>query len=260
MLGCDRMKKRIIIVVGLLVLVLFGGIGYYFYLMNTQEDMLKQEIINYANKDLIKDDYVVNVKTKGDYAYIEETIKKYYKELSYNIKTINNYLIDSELENLITSDNFEADRPEFVNSYKTIDDTKKSINTSIDKVKELCSEDYIKNLVSEKIHEDYYKKLYDSLMCTNKDIQELKDIRMDTEELANNLNIFLDKAKEIINILKLNDKAWSIDKGSVYITNRKVLDEYNSKYKDLKDIVENKLSKYKNRSISKGNSNSVVDA
>ena len=39
-----------------------------------------------------------------------------------------------------------------------------------------------------------------------------------------------------------------------------VLNEYNEKYQELRDIVNNKLSKYKNRSISKGNSNVVIAA
>ena len=108
------MKKRILLIIGIIIIIICGGVGYYFYLMNTQEDMLKQEIINYTNKDLLKDDYIVNVKTKGNYAYIEEAIKKYYQELSNNIKTINNYLIDSELEKIITPSNLEEDRPKFI--------------------------------------------------------------------------------------------------------------------------------------------------
>ena len=108
------MKKRILLIIGIIILIICGGVGYYFYLMNTQEDMLKQEIINYTNKDLLKDDYIVNVKTKGNYAYIEEAIKKYYQELSNNIKTINNYLIDSELEKIITPSNLEEDRRKFI--------------------------------------------------------------------------------------------------------------------------------------------------
>ncbi|MBR3161629.1 MAG: hypothetical protein IKF19_02740 [Bacilli bacterium] len=254
------MMKRILIIIGILVLIICGGVGYYFYLMNTQEDMLKQEIINYSNKDLLKDDYIVNVKTKGDYAYIEEKIKKYYKELSNNIKTINNYLIDLELEKLMTPDNLETDRPNFINSYKTIDDTEKSINDSMDKVKELCSKEYIKNLITDKIHDKYYLDLYNSLMYTKKDIEELNDIKIDTEELSNNLNLFLHKVKDILNILEKNNQYWSIEKNSVYITNEKVLNEYNEKYKELKDIIDNKLSKYKNRPISKGNSNNVITA
>ena len=253
------MKKRILLIIGIIIIIICGGVGYYFYLMNTQEDMLKQEIINYTNKDLLKDDYIVNVKTKGDYAYIEEAIKKYYQELSNNIKTINNYLIDSELEKIMTPSNLEEDRPKFNNSKKTLDDAKKEINSSMDKIKKLCEEDYIKNLINDKIKDDYYQKLYNSLMYNEKDLKDLNNIKIDTEELSNNLTLFLDKSKEILTFLEKNDKYWNIEKSSVYITNENVLNEYNKIYKELKDIVDNKLSKYKNRTVSKGNSNSIID-
>ena len=252
--------KKILILIGIIVVTICGGVGYYFYLMNTQEDMLKHEIINYENKDLLKDEYNINIRTKGDYAYIEEAIKKYYRDLSNNVRTINNYLIDSELENIMTTSNLESDRPKFVNSYKTIDNTKKDINESIDKIKNMCSDEYIKNLVSDKIHDNHYINLYNSLMYTKKDLEELNDIRMDTEELSNNLILFLDKAKEVLKVLEDNDKYWNIDKNSVFITDKNVLNEYNKKYQELKNIVDNKLSKYKNRSISKGNSSSIVNA
>ena len=253
------MKKRILLIIGIIIIIICGGVGYYFYLMNTQEDMLKQEIINYTNKDLLKDDYIVNVKTKGNYAYIEEAIKKYYQELSNNIKTINNYLIDSELEKIMTPSNLEEDRPKFNNSKKTLDDAKKEINSSMDKIKKLCEEDYIKNLINDKIKDDYYQKLYNSLMYNEKDLKDLNNIKIDTEELSNNLTLFLDKSKEILTFLEKNDKYWNIEKSSVYITNENVLNEYNKIYKELKDIVDNKLSKYKNRTVSKGNSNSIID-
>ena len=253
------MKKRILLIIGIIIIIICGGVGYYFYLMNTQEDMLKQEIINYTNKDLLKDDYIVNVKTKGNYAYIEEAIKKYYQELSNNIKTINNYLIDSELEKIMTPSNLEEDRPKFNNSKKTLDDAKKEINSSMDKIKKLCEEDYIKSLINDKIKDDYYQKLYNSLMYNEKDLKDLNNIKIDTEELSNNLTLFLDKSKEILTFLEKNDKYWNIEKSSVYITNENVLNEYNKIYKELKDIVDNKLSKYKNRTVSKGNSNSIID-
>ncbi|MEE3342648.1 MAG: hypothetical protein VZS44_00990 [Bacilli bacterium] len=254
------MVKKILLVIGIIIVIICGGVGYYIYLMSVQENMLKQEIINYTNKDLINDEFVVEVKTKGNYAYIEEAIKKYYKKLSINVRKINLYLIDEDLEKLMTIDNLTNDRPKFDKSYKILEDTKTDIDLSISVVKELCDENYIKNLVSDKIKDKHFIDLYNSLMYTKSDIQELKDIREDTEELSNNLNLYLDKAREVFNILEKNDRYWSIDKGSIYITDENILNEYNKKYQELRDIVNNKLSKYKKRSIGKSNNNSVISA
>ena len=254
------MKKKLIMLIGIIILVICGGVGYYFYLISVQEDVLKSEVINYSNKDLYKDDYMVDVKTKGDYAYIEESIKNYYRELSNHVKKIRNYLIDEDLQNLMIPDNLEKDRPKFLDSYKLIDDTKKEINESKEKIIELCSREYIKNLVSDRIRDEYYIKLYDSLMNTDKDIEELKDVRVDMEELSNNLNVFLDKVKELLEVLEKNNDSWSVEDNVILISDKSILNEYNNKYKELKDVIDNKLSKYKDRAISKGNSNSVVSA
>ena len=71
----------------------------------------------------------------------------------------------------------------------------------------------------------------------------------------------MDKKKEILDLLKENNIYWSVERnGRLYITNNYVLREYNDKNKELKSLIKNKLDKYKKRSISKTNSNSVVDA
>ena len=255
------MKKKILILLVIIVIIICGGFGYYYYLLSNQRGILEQEIINYTNKDLVEDEFVISVKTKGTYAYIEEVIKKYYRDLSSNIKEVNDYLMDSELDNLLSADNLESDGPKFVNSYKLINDTRKDLDKYMNKIKELCSEDYVKDLVKDKVHDKYYMDVYNGLMCTNKDIEELKDVRIEVEELYNNFNLLLNKTEEILKYLEGNKNSWYIDRdGRLYINDDSILAEYNKKNKELKDIKDKKLAKYKNRAISKGNSNSVVDA
>ena len=74
--------RKILIGIGILFLVFVLFIFYLVFQDLRQEDVLKQEIVNVSNLDLARDDYKIVVKTKGDYAYVEEAIKKYYKELS----------------------------------------------------------------------------------------------------------------------------------------------------------------------------------
>ena len=80
-----KMIKWIIITVAIIITSFLALCGYWVIEDLKQEEILKQEIINYSHKNLESDDFTVIVKTKGDYAYVEEAIKKYYKELSDNI-------------------------------------------------------------------------------------------------------------------------------------------------------------------------------
>ena len=69
--------KKIIIGIIIAVVIIIGLIFFIAFKELQEEDILKQEIINYSNKDLVKDDYPIEVKTTGDRAYVEEAVKKH---------------------------------------------------------------------------------------------------------------------------------------------------------------------------------------
>lgn len=52
-------------------------------------------------------------KTTGDYAYTEEVINKFYKELSDSVKILNNSMNDKELIQILSSNKLQEDRPYF---------------------------------------------------------------------------------------------------------------------------------------------------
>ena len=75
--------KRVILAIVAIVVVLATIIIYFVVKDLQQEELLKQEIVNYSNKNLGTDDFPIVVKTTGDYAYVEEAVKKYYKNQRY---------------------------------------------------------------------------------------------------------------------------------------------------------------------------------
>lgn len=96
-----KILKRVIIIIGI-ILALFLALIMYEVINELQEEkVLKQEIINYSNKDLATDDFSITVKTSGDCAYVEEAVKRFYKELSDDVKTINLYLTNDKLNNIL---------------------------------------------------------------------------------------------------------------------------------------------------------------
>ena len=229
--------KKIFLVIGAIFLIFVGIIIYFVVQDFKQEDILKQEIVNYSNMDLVSDDYSIFVKTKGDYAYIEEAVKKFYKELSDNVKVINYYLNDDELSNVLAPDNLIADRPNFIKSYAVIQKDRSKVTKSLERISKLCEEETVKNLIDREKVDDYSYNLYKELMLTKKDINDLKDIKEEMEKLSNDLNKFFDKVVEILDLLRNNDSSWSYENGQLYFSTGELVDRYNTLYRELVDIA-----------------------
>lgn len=245
--------KYIFIIISTLILIFAIIIGYRVIKDLEQEDILKKEIVNITNKDLLTDNYDIEVKTTGDYAYIEEAVKKYFKELSDNVKTINNYLNDENLIYILSAENLKNDGPKFEKSYKILKDTKDKTTSAIQRIIELCKEDTIKDLIDKDKVDDYSYDLYLELMYTKKDLEELKTTQIEIQTISNDLIAFLDKVEQMINMLSTNSDKWYIEKDQLYFETDNLVNQYNKLYKELNDIVKEKFSKYKDSNTNDNN-------
>lgn len=239
----ESQKKRKTLKVVLLSIV--GAIGLLLAIIIIlavidlkQEEVLKQEIINYSNMDLIQDDYSIKVKTKGDCAYVEEAIKNYYKKLSDNMKSINKYLSNDELNSVLSYQNLVQDRPSFKTSKQTIKNTKENINKYIDNINNLVSEKTIKSLIDkEKLDDgDYYYDLYLQLIYTDQDKEDYKEIAKDMTGLKKSLNKSLDKLSETIEFLKKKDKNIVYKNSNLYFDYKSDLNKYRKYLEELEKI------------------------
>ena len=243
---------KIFLLTVLALFILFVGLVIYGVVKDFgQEDILKQEIINYSNMDLAHDDYAIYVKSKGDYAYIEEAVKKFYKELSDNVKIINYYMSDEDLINILAPDNLLKERPSFTKSYATIEKGKTKVINALNRISKLCEKDTVKNLIDKDKVDDYSYDLYKELMLTKKDIEDLTETKNKMEYLSKNLNLFFDKEVEILNLLRDNNSSWDYKDGQLYFTTSSLVDKYNTLYKELTDIA--------NKFETNNNSNSSGD-
>ena len=234
--------KKILIAIGILLLLLAAAIGYAVYKDLKQEEVLKQEVLKLSNKDLLNDNFGIEIKTTGDYAYVENAIKKFYKELSDNVRILKYTLEDDNLINILSVDNLEKDRPHFLSSHQTITTVKTNTTKATNKIKQLCEEEYIKNLLDKDKVSDYYIDFYKKIMYTEQDLKTLAETKEEMEEFSNNLNLFLDKIEEILNMLEKNNSSWKIEDNQIYFQTNEQVDEYNKLYKELKDIAAEKLN------------------
>ena len=79
-------------------------------------------------------------------------------------------------------------------------------------------------------------------MYTEQDLKTLAETKEEMEEISNNLNIFLNKIEEILNMLEKNNASWKIEDNQIYFQTNEQVDEYNKLYKELKDIADEKLN------------------
>ena len=237
--------KKIIIGIVIAVVIIIGLIFFTAFKELQEEDILKQEIINYSNKDLAKDDYPIEVKTTGDRAYVEEAVKKYYKSLSYSVKAINSYLNDEELTNILTVESLRNDSPNYLKSHTLISNTKSKVTKEIENISSLCEEETIKNLIDkDKLNDsEYYYDFYLDLMYTEKDIEMLNSTKEEMEALSNNLNEFLDKVDEILTFLETNANYIEYTDTNINFANDSLLDEYNTLVNDLTILANNMTNK-----------------
>lgn len=232
------LKKVILAVV--VIVVAFAAMIIYFVAKDLkQEELLKQEIVNYSNKNLQTDEFPIVVKTTGDYAYVEEAVKKYYKNLSDNVKSLNSYLKNDKLLTVLSPNSLKDDRPAYASSHEVIKSTKDKVNEALKNIDELCDEKTIKSLIDKEKLDDgeYYYDLYLKFMYTKKDKEELDKTRKSMEEVSKAFNEYLDKADEILTFLQANDSVIEYKGNGVYFSSNSQLEQYNKLVTELQDIA-----------------------
>lgn len=222
----------------ILFILTFIIIGYNLINNKRQEELLKKEIINLVKKDLYKDNYDIEIMTKGKYSKKEKKLKIHYKELSNNIKLINNYLDNQDLINVLSLDNIKNNAPNFESNYNLVNNVRDKLNSSISIVINLSSEDSIKEILD-----------YKELGYIKNELKDLKSIKEETQIIVDDLNTFLDKVEVILNLLKNNSNNWYIKDNELYFKNNKLVNEYNNLYKDLNSYVKDKFSKYNKNTL-----------
>ena len=105
-------------------------------------------------------------------------------------------------------------------------------------LKELCTEEKIKNLIDKEKFDDpeYYYDLYLQLMYTEQDLEDLKYIKDEMETLSKTLNDSLDKLDEMITFLQNHDNYVVYEENSFYFTDDQLLAEYNNLILELQQI------------------------
>lgn len=222
------MKKKIIIIVGIIALAIIGILGYLATSDLTQGVKLRKEIGIIGNLDMTKDDVDMTIKTKGDYAVVEKTIKEYLNIYSINAKELMKIMEDKKIAEILTAENYKNDGPEFINSKEYISKTKSEFNEKINLLIDMTNEEKMMEEIQNKNLDNNFVELYRELMIGDKMEEDLKEVVKSLEEASVAINNVLEVQEKVITLLIENKGKWDIKGDEIQFETQKLVNEYNN--------------------------------
>lgn len=224
------MKKKILILLGILLVIFIAIIGYMVVTDLKQEAELIKEmeetvnIIDYENLDMEKiNERLSRTITKGDYAIVENSIKQYLSDSMENTSKIADIMNDERLVKILSADNYKADGPDFIETKAYITKAKEELEEEKLKFKELLTEEKIMSYINDKNLDEYYIELYKNQTLLTKEEQEDKTV----EESIDSIIQLLNNSEEVIDFLIANKGSWKVGTDGIEFTSQKLINKYN---------------------------------
>ena len=181
------MKKTVIWIVIAILLVIIVGIGILVFKDFKQEDILRQEMLEFENLtraeniDLDQiDQRIRELKTTGDYGVLEKAMKEYLSDVVNVSVNISNILNDEKIVNALTPENYTEDGPDFVETKQFLEQSKNNLEKYKNEVLELLTNEKAMSYIENKNLDEYYIDLYKEIALSedtaldenNKEIEE----------------------------------------------------------------------------------------
>lgn len=219
-------KKKFFLIFCFLVIDVILVIGFLVIRDATSFNELKKEVYNLSKLDLTKDRYNKRIKSNGEYAIVERTIKEYLDSCAVDIQYLSGMMNDTTLSNILSYDNYQKDGPEFNNSIKYLEKSKKEYNKKIDLLINNMNEEYIYSLISKKIDDPYYISLYRELILDDNIIDDIEEVKSLLESTRGKMNIIYDSSIEVLNYLKENKDNWKLEDNEIKFQTQGMYDHY----------------------------------
>ena len=226
------MKKKILIIVGIIILIVIGVIAYFVITDLQQEDKLTaelQEISNLVNSQNIDIDQINErldrTVTRGNYAVVEQSFKQYLKDNFDVSMKIADILNDEKLTTILTADNYKQDGKDFVETKNYISTTRDQLETYKTEYKDFFTEDKVMSYINDKNLDSYYTDLYKQELVG--DIESDNETEV-VESAVNDVIGILDIYEEVINFLVDNQNSWNVQDDTIEFTSESLQNQYNS--------------------------------
>ena len=233
------MKKKLLWVLGIVVLVILGIVGYFVVSDLNQEAKLKEELdglnelVNADNMDLdLIYERLDRTVTKGDYAKVEESFKNYLKDNFDNSVVIVNILNDERITTSLTVTNYQEDGPDFIETKEYLTTTKAQLEGCLTKYKEFLTYDKAMSYIEDKDLDSYYIDLYKDEYVGDIDNALTEDDLMVSS--VNEIIELLNNTEHVIDFLIANKGSWNVEGENINFNTNALADQY--------DVLLNKLS------------------
>lgn len=215
-------KFAIIVIV--IIIVLLGG--YFFINDRNQISKINKEIDKINSTAEIDQE----IKATGKYGEVEKGVKEYLINYQNTIKELNDMYDTDEYKNLLTTSNYEADKPEFNSSLELINKIREKQESTTNKITEMVKQESIEKKADELGLQGKYKTTFVDIIKVQDEANEIvKNIEEDKQ--------IINKIEEIINILKNNPTKWVIKGSQVQFYDQELLTQYNSITTELNTLA-----------------------
>lgn len=219
-------KKKIAIIVSIIAIVIVVIFGYFVYDAAKQNQILNDEMEKLVDADLLKDEIDMDIKAKGDYGVVEETIKTYLNDYAKLAKNVTKEMGDSKYTEVLTVTNIKKDSPDFKESEKTIASLKEIIN-QMNQIIDMTSKDTIMKAIKDKKLDSSYNDLYEEIMFDKGTMSELTAVKTQLSSANKSLEKMANTYTEAIKFLKDNKGKWQISGNQLYFDTTSLASEYN---------------------------------
>lgn len=225
--------NKVILTILLILVILVIAIGIVFGGRIINKVKLDRELGNLADKETSSESNITLV-TSGEFGVVEQKIKEYYDEYLDLRNQFMDKVNDEKLEDILQTENYNTDGPEFTESVNYLNTSKEEFNNIADKLLDLLSKENILSRIENESISDYYKDLYkgyflegDRLASTFQETyQDVKDV----QSLMNNL---YDNEIKILNFLTENAEHWEVLDDKLTFNDDALSEEYNNMKENL---------------------------
>ena len=209
-----------------IVLDIFLFIGYIVIRDATMLNELKKEVIVLTNMDLSKDRYNRKMKTRGNYALVEKTVKSYLDDTAVLLQETITMTKDKKLSKILSYENYEKDGPLFEESLSYVEKQKDAFTKNTDSLLERLEESSIIHYGNQKIEDPSLRKIYlDSLLSDDmrKEFQSIKQTLLeDKVQIEKTFTV----SNQVLEFLVFNQEQWTLEEGEIKFRKQSLYDQY----------------------------------
>lgn len=229
-----KSKKGLIIAIIAVVLAIIVGISLFVAYHSSQFALLVSETNKITSMEMLKADGTVDqdakidmeIKTKGSYAVVEQTLKEYLNETLETSKKAPGIIKTEDIEKLMSFENIKNDGPEFTQTKAKIAEMRKAGEEYIEQLLSLCEKERFLTVIDDKDISDYYKEIYKKLAVDEETEKELNETKEKGEKAKKQITASFDYIENIFNFLSEHKSDWTIMGNQIMFYNQSVLNQY----------------------------------